>query len=70
MLIVLMVLLNRFLGSVGIFLVALAYLTYSYGSRYLLTPAHRRGVRLMKAGRFQEAAEAFKDAVAYFRRHP
>lgn len=62
--------LNRLVGSSGIFWGAVVYLVYSFGSKLLLTPDHRRGVKLMKQGHFKEALQAFQKAVAHIRTNP
>ena len=38
--------------------------------RVILCSAHRRGIRLVRAGRFEEAMVAFKDSQQFWQRHP
>jgi hypothetical protein len=45
-------------------------LTYSLASRNLLARAHRRGIRLSRRGRYEEAIQAFQESYAFFGRHP
>jgi hypothetical protein len=47
-----------------------AYLVLSVVLRYTVTREHRNGVRLMRAGRFEDAVPAFQRSVAFFERHP
>lgn len=56
-------------SSSGVFLGAAVYLTYSIASRLVIPSAHRRGVRLMRSGRFEEAIEAYTESYAFFTRH-
>jgi len=42
---------------------------YSLASRNLLARAHRRGIRLSRRGRYDEAIHAFEDSYAFFSRH-
>ena len=49
---------------------ALIYLAYSFGSRALVARSHRAGMRLVKAGRYQDAIPLFRESLAFFDRHP
>lgn len=54
----------------GVALGALAYLAYSVGSRSVLLASHRRGMRLLQSGRYDEAVAAFEASYAFFSRNP
>jgi tetratricopeptide (TPR) repeat protein len=54
----------------GIVLGGLAYLTYSFGSRAVLLASHRRGMRLLRSGRYDEAVPAFEASYDFFSRNP
>ncbi len=61
-----------FSAQIGIFSISLGatlYLTYSLGSRALLTREHRRGLRLVKLGRCAEAIAAFERSADFFTRY-
>lgn len=45
------------------------YLVYSFGSRFLLTRAHRQGMQLTKSGKYQEAIAAFEKSYQFFSRY-
>src|SRR5438067_318404 len=45
------------------------YLAYSFGSRLFFTWAHRRGMRLVRSGRYAEAIPAFDESRRFFTRH-
>jgi tetratricopeptide (TPR) repeat protein len=45
------------------------YLVYSFGSRLLLTRAHRAGRQLATAGKFKEAIAAFEKSYTFFSRY-
>jgi tetratricopeptide (TPR) repeat protein len=49
---------------------AVAYLTYSLASRFLIAAAHRRGIRLSRSGRYYEALQAYDQSLQFFSRHP
>ncbi|HEY3489053.1 MAG TPA: hypothetical protein VGK27_02895 [Candidatus Deferrimicrobiaceae bacterium] len=49
---------------------AAPYVCYSAVVRPLLTRRHRAGIRLLRAGRFDDAVRAFEDSRDYFTRHP
>jgi tetratricopeptide (TPR) repeat protein len=53
----------------GAFGGAAAYLIYSYGSRSLALGAHRRGLCLIRAARFEEAIRAYQESYDFFSRH-
>ena len=42
---------------------------YSLGCRYLVTRAHRRGIRLMKTGEFDAAILSFQSSYEFFSRN-
>lgn len=46
------------------------YIAYSFGSRMILTAAHRRGVRLVREKKWQAAVQAFEASYAFFTRFP
>ena len=49
---------------------AAPYVCYSVVVRPLLTRRHRAGIRLLRAGRFEEAVHAFEESRDFFARHP
>jgi tetratricopeptide (TPR) repeat protein len=49
---------------------AAPYACYSAVARPLLTRHHRAGIRLLRAGRFEEAVRAFEESRDFFTRHP
>lgn len=61
-----------FSARIGIFSISLGatvYLIYSFGSRALLTRDHRRGIRLIRQGRYAEAIVAFEKSADFFTRY-
>lgn len=56
-------------SSTGVFCGAVVYLTYSFGSRRIIPRAHRRGIRLLQAQRFEEAIRAHEESYEFFTRH-
>jgi len=48
---------------------AIVYLTWSWGSRLIVTREHRAGIRHVKAGRFAEAIPHFERSAALFQRN-
>ena len=46
------------------------YVLYSYGSRMVLTAAHRRGARLVREKKWQPALKAFEESYAFFTKFP
>jgi len=57
-------------SSEGIVFAAGGYLLYSFASRFLIAASHRRGIRLSRAGRYQEAIQAYEQSLKFFSRHP
>ena len=55
--------------SESIVLASGAWLAYSFGSRWILTRAHRRGMKLNRAGRHEEAVSAFQASYQFFSRY-
>jgi hypothetical protein len=53
----------------GTILGAAAYLTYSLGSRMLISRAHRRGMRLYRSQQYAAAINAYKESYDFFARH-
>lgn len=56
-------------GDRGGLLVIGAYFVHSRGSRWLLTGAHRRGMRFFRAGHFEDAIAQYEQSYAFFSRH-
>ncbi len=56
-------------SSSGVFLGATVYLTYSIASRLVIPSAHRRGMRLMQSGHFEEAIQSYTESYEFFTRH-
>jgi tetratricopeptide (TPR) repeat protein len=56
-------------GERGAMLTIVAYFVYSHGSRWLLTGAHRRGMRFFRAGHFEDAIAQYEQSYAFFSRH-
>jgi len=48
----------------------LAYIALLYLGRFGIARHHRRGVRCLKAGRFDKAIPAFEESLAFFAKHP
>jgi tetratricopeptide (TPR) repeat protein len=69
-LIALIIGMSRLDESYGFFWGITLYFMYSYGVRWLLTNAHRRGISLMSAEHFPEAITAFQESVEFIIRHP
>jgi len=46
------------------------YVAYAQGSRRLISGRHRRGVKLLKQGRYREAIAQLQESFAFFDRHP
>ena len=46
------------------------YLVYSIGSRRIVTAEHRKGIRLVKQGKFRKAIEHYERSHAFFTMHP
>lgn len=44
------------------------YIVYSFGSRMILTAAHRRGVKRVREKKWQAAVKAFEESYAFFTR--
>lgn len=49
---------------------AVAFLVYSYGSRFFIGRNHQRGIQAFRKGRFREAQEYYGRSIAFFERHP
>lgn len=54
----------------SIVLAVAVYLAYSWCSRLILTRSHRRGIRLVRLGRYEEAIPCFEDSFRFFSRYP
>ena len=54
----------------SIMLAAGIYLLYSFGSRYLILTAHRRGIRLFRNHNYSDAIGEFEKSYEFFSRHP
>jgi len=54
----------------GIFWGLGLYLAHARGSRRLIAGKHRRGVKLLKQGRYREAIVQLQESLAFFDRHP
>ena len=48
----------------------LVVIGYRYLIRYTITRHHAKGVRLLRAQRFEEATQAFEQNLAFFDKHP
>lgn len=46
------------------------FIVYSFGSRYFIASANRRGLRAIGRQEYDEALEHFKESYAFFARHP
>jgi tetratricopeptide (TPR) repeat protein len=57
-------------SGTGVALGALAFLAYSRGSRALLLADHQRGMRLLQAGKYEAANEAFERSYRFLSRKP
>lgn len=57
------------LGSEGVWVGALVYLTYSIGARMIIPRHHRAGVRLIRQQKFSEATACFRQSLSFFDRH-
>ena len=55
--------------SNGIVLGAVAYLTYSVGSRVLIARAHRRGMQLYRNQQYAAAIQAYEESYDFFARN-
>lgn len=60
---------HRFFPVGGLPVVLVGYVMYSRGPRLLLTAAHRRGMRLLRAEHFEDAIAQFEQSYAFFSRH-
>ena len=49
---------------------AMVYLMFAYGLRYFVPIHHRKGLREMKQGNYEEALEHFEKSYEYFSAHP
>jgi tetratricopeptide (TPR) repeat protein len=56
-------------SAIGIFWGAVAYLIYSFSSRMLIPRAHRRGIRLSRNQRYEDAIRAHQESYDFFTRH-
>jgi tetratricopeptide (TPR) repeat protein len=48
---------------------ALAYVVYSNGSKRLIARSHRRGMRRVKSGQYEDAIRDFEESYAFFSKH-
>ena len=46
------------------------FLMYSFGSRFLISRHHAKGMALIRENNFQDAIQKFLDSLAFFDRHP
>jgi tetratricopeptide (TPR) repeat protein len=53
----------------GIVVGAAIYVTYSFGSRMVITRAHRRGMRYCRNQQYEAAIAAYEESYAFFTRH-
>ena len=49
---------------------AMVYLVLAYGLRYFVPIDHRKGLRQLKQGNYEEALKHFEKSYAYFSGHP
>src|SRR5690606_41815487 len=54
----------------GVILGSAVYLLYSVGSRRILARSHRRGMSLVRQGRFAEAIDHFQASYEFFAKYP
>jgi tetratricopeptide (TPR) repeat protein len=45
------------------------YFAYAWLTRLLIPRDHRRGIRLVRQGRYEEAIQAFENSLSFFTRH-
>jgi len=56
-------------GLEGMLVGTLVYLSYSFGSRFVIARHHRHGIKLSRAGEYSKAIEAYKMSYVFFSRH-
>ncbi|MPM83964.1 hypothetical protein SDC9_131034 [bioreactor metagenome] len=63
------IILVLFMCWFDIILGALVYLVLSMTARYLITQKHRKGMKLLKRGKVDEAIVRFHESYNYFNKH-